>query len=395
MRTVSRVLLTTAVLIGLAAAGWWWRSFRTPSPPQYRTGTVEQGDLRASVTATGSLSAVRTVEVGTQVSGQIAALYADYNDRVRRGQLIARIDPTMQRQAIQEAEAVRTRAEAQLVQSEDDFARTSALHDGGFVTQAEYALARTNRTLAVSNVTSAMVALERARQNLSYTDIHAPIDGVVIERAIDVGQTVAASLSAPRLFVIANDLTSMRILALVDESDIGRIHAGQAVEFTVQAFPNRPFSGAVEAVRLASTSANNVVSYTVVVKVNNKDGLLLPGMTATVTFVTGEATNVFTVPNAALRFRPGSQVGVSRPSGARERAGTLYILHGDSLLMRAVRVGLTDGTRTAVSGDGLAEGMLVVIGTTANTIVPGSASTSPFQTPQPGGQRRGGPPTPF
>jgi HlyD family secretion protein len=281
------------------------------------------------------------------------------------------------------------------VQSEDDFARTSALHDGGFVTQAEYALARTNRTLAVSNVTSAMVALERARQNLSYTDIHAPIDGVVIERAIDVGQTVAASLSAPRLFVIANDLTRMRILALVDESDIGRIHAGQAVEFTVQAFPNRPFSGAVEAVRLASTSANNVVSYTVVVKVNNKDGLLLPGMTATVTFVTGEATNVFTVPNAALRFRPGSQVGVSRPSGARERAGTLYILHGDSLLMRAVRVGLTDGTRTAVSGDGLAEGMLVVIGTTANTIVPGSASTSPFQTPQPGGQRRGGPPTPF
>lgn len=374
---------------------WWWRASRTPAAPLYRTSPIEREDLRASVAATGSLSAVRTVEVGTQVSGQIAELYVDYNESVKRGQLIARIDPTLQRQAVEEAEAALTRAETQLAQTEGEFARTSTLHDGGFVTPAEYALARTNRTLAVSTVTSAKVALERARQNLSYTDIHAPIDGVVIERAIDVGQTVAASLSAPRLFVIANDLTRMRILALVDESDIGRIRAKQAVEFTVQAFPNRPFSGVVEAVRLASTTANNVVSYTVVVRVNNSDGSLLPGMTATVAVVTGEATNVFTVPNAALRFRPGTPAGVKQTSGARERAGTLYTLRGDSLFALTVRVGLTDGTRTAVSGDGLAAGIPVVIGTTANTSLQGSASTSPFQVPQQSGQRRGGPPTPF
>jgi HlyD family secretion protein len=395
MRTVSRVLLVTVALVGVGAAGWWWRSSRTPQAPQYRTAIVEQSDLRASVAATGVLSAVRTVEVGTQVSGQIAELYVDFNDRVRRGQLIARIDPTLQQQAVQEAEAALTRAEAQRAQTEDEFARTSTLHDGGFVTQAEFTLARTNRTLAVSTVTSAKVALERARQNLSYTSIHAPIDGVVIERSIDVGQTVAASLSAPRLFVIANDLTRMQILALVDESDIGRIRAGQAVEFTVQAFPSRPFSGVVETVRLASTTANNVVSYTVVVKVNNPDGKLLPGMTATVNFVTGEATNVFTVPNTALRFRPSSSSATPRSGGARDRAGSIYTLRGDSLVMLPVRVGLTDGTRTAVSGEGLTAGLSVVIGTTVSTSAPGAAA-SPFQQPQQqGSQRRGGPPTPF
>lgn len=395
MRPVSRVLLTTVVLIGTGAVVWWWRSSRTPQAPQYRSATIEQGDLRATVTATGSLSAVRTVEVGTQVSGQIAALYADYNDRVRRGQLMARIDPTLLRQAVAEAQAALTRAEAQLAQTEDEFARTSALHDGGFVTSAEYTLARTNRTLAVSNVASAKVAVERARQNLSYTEIHAPIDGVVIERSIDVGQTVAASLSAPRLFVIANDLTRMRILALVDESDIGRIRAGQVVEFTVQAFPNQEFSGVIEAVRLASTTVNNVVSYTVVVAVNNAEGKLLPGMTATVNIVTDEATNVLTVPNTALRFRPGNSAGSQRSGGARDRSGAVYTLRGDSLVMRPVRVGLTDGIRTAVSGEGLTAGMPVVIGVTLNTSVPVGAAASPFQQPQQGSQRRGSPPTPF
>lgn len=425
-RTMSTTSRVTIAALGLALAiggGWWWRSGRAPAPPAYRTALVERGDIRASVSATGALSAVRTVEVGTQVSGQIAELLADFNDRVKKGQLIARIDPILQRQAVQDAEAGLARADAQLAQAKEEFDRTSSLHDEKIVTETEFNTARTNHALARSNLASARIALERAKQNLAYTNIYAPIDGVVIERSIDVGQTVAASLAAPKLFVIANDLKRMQILASVDESDIGRIEAGQPVEFTVQAFQNRRFTGVVDAVRLASTIANNVVSYTVVVMVDNLDGSLLPGMTATVQFITGEAMDVFTVPNTALRFRapattadsanrggpngvPGSaSAPAARPNGRpagergdRVRMGTVYTLAGDSLLPIRVRVGLSDGTRTAIAGDGISAGLAVVIGTGGGTssTTPGTA-TNPFQQqqPNPGGQRRPGAATPF
>lgn len=427
MSTSTRVTIASLVLVAAAGAGWWWLRGRAPVTPVYRTALVEAGDIRASVSATGALSAVRTVEVGTQVSGQIAELRADFNDRVKRGQLIARIDPILQSQAVQDAEAGLARAEAQLAQAKEEFERTSSLHDEKIVTETEFNSARTNHALARSNLASARIALERAKQNLAYTNIYAPIDGVVIERSIDVGQTVAASLSAPKLFVIANDLRRMQILASVDESDIGRIEAGQPAEFTVQAFANRRFTGVVDAVRLASTTANNVVSYTVVVMVDNPDGVLLPGMTATVQFITGEATDVLTVPNTALRFRPPSAAGDSaagtrapsaggqpgstparagaRPNGRatgergeRVRMGTVYTLAGDSLVAVRVRVGLTDGTRTAISGDGITAGLAVVIGTGGGaSSAPTSAATNPFQQQQPnqGGQRRPGAPTPF
>lgn len=414
MSTTTRITITTIGLALAAGAAWWWRSGRPAEGPAFRTAVVELGTIRASVSATGALSAVRTVEVGTQVSGQIAELLADFNDRVKRGQLIARIDPILQRQAVQDADAGLARAEAQLAQAQEEFERTSSLHAEKIVTETEFNTARTNYALARSNLASARIALERAKQNLAYTNIYAPIDGVVIERSIDVGQTVAASLAAPKLFVIANDLKRMQILASVDESDIGRIEAGQPVEFTVQAFQNRRFTGVVDAVRLASTIANNVVSYTVVVMVDNPDGSLLPGMTATVQFITGEATDVFTVPNTALRFRPPAvapdsasrtEPPATRPSarpagerGERERLGTVYTLAGERLVAIPVRVGLTDGTRTAVSGVGIAAGLAVVIGTGGGNAAatPGTA-TNPFQQPQPnqGGQRRPGPATPF
>lgn len=434
MSTSTRVTIAAIGLAIAAGTGWWWLRGRAAEVPAFRTALVESGDVRASVSATGALSAVRTVEVGTQVSGQIAELRADFNDRVTKGQLIARIDPILQRQAVQDAEAGLARAEAQLAQAKEEFERTSSLHDEKIVTETEFNTARTNHALARSNLASARIALERAKQNLAYTNIYAPIDGVVIERSIDVGQTVAASLSAPKLFVIANDLKRMQILASVDESDIGRIEAGQPVEFTVQAFQNRRFTGVVDAVRLASTTANNVVSYTVVVMVDNPDGSLLPGMTATVQFITGEATNVLTVPNTALRFRPPAAAGDTsngnraaapggqpsgppaaaqagagqtgqrpngRPAGARGervRMGTVYTVAGDSLVAIRVRVGLSDGTRTAISGDGITAGIPVVIGmgVAGGSTTTGTA-TNPFQQQQPnqGGQRRPGPPTPF
>jgi HlyD family secretion protein len=207
----------------------------------------------------------------------------------------------------------------------------------------EYALAA-----ARAGATSAQVALDRARRNLSYTAIHAPIDGIVVERNVDMGQTVAASLAAPQLFLIANDLSRMRILASVDESDIGQIHEGQPVHFTVQAYPGEIFTGVVRQVRLQSTTRENVVNYTVVVEVRNPEGKLLPGMTATVSFVIGSAADVLTVPNAALHFQPTG--AVARPAG--DSVTLWYVGAGGELVALRVRTGLTDGQRTAIQGCG-------------------------------------------
>lgn len=393
----------------------------------YRFASVDSGSVRSTVSATGALSAVQTVEVGTQVSGQIAELHADFNDRVKKGQLLARIDPKLLQQAVQDAEAGVARAQASLAQAKEEYERTKSLYEEKISTESEYNSARTTYALAQNSLKSSEIGLERARQNLSYTNIYSPIDGVVIERDIDVGQTVAASLSAPKLFLIANDLSQMQILASVDETDIGSIKEGQDAEFTVQTFQNRRFKGKVEQVRLASTASNNVVSYTVVVSVANTDGSLLPGMTATVTFITGEADNVLVVPNTALRFRPpakegdsagsrmaqsgeagaagprpGGQGGFGGPGGfgggsasrsssngssATGGRGTLYTLEGDSLVAHRIRTGISDGSKTVVIGESIKPGMQVVIGLALPGTGGATASANPFQQQQ--SQQRG------
>ncbi len=450
MNRLMQITAATVVVAAIAGAGFWTMTKGTTDVPTYRFATVDLGSLRSTVSASGTLSAVKTVEVGTQVSGQVSELHADFNDRVKKGQLIARIDPILLRQAVQDAEAGIARSQASLTQAKEEFERTKTLHDEKIVTETEYNTARTTYALAQTSVTSAQIALERARQNLAYTNIYAPIDGVVIERAVNLGQTVAASLSAPKLFVIANDLSQMQILASVDETDIGSIKEGQQAEFTVQSFQDRRFRGKVEQVRLASTTANNVVSYTVVINVNNPDGVLLPGMTATVQFITGEANEVFMVANTALRFRPpvdssasgsagrgasasaagtppgapsgspaaapaqggpgamgggppgaggrGGMVANSqgrRAGGARSDQGTIYTFEGGTLVAHRVRIGITDGTRTEISGEDLKAGMQVVIGTNLGGSAPVTGTTtSPFQQ-QPQGRGRGGPPGPF
>src|SRR5439155_15674724 len=255
---------------------------------------------------TGALNAVRTVQVGRQAAGQVSAIYVDFNAKVKKGQLLARIDPTLQQQAVQDAQAGLDRVQAQLELARQDYDRNKQLFDNKIVTAAEFAIVRANYSVAQANAKSASVAVSRARQNLAYTNIYSPIDGIIVERNVDVGQTVAASLSAPQLFLIANDLSQMQILASVDESDIGSIHEGQSVTFSVQSYPNRQFTGTVAQVRLQSKTQDNVVNYTVVVGVQNPGGVLLPGMTATLRFETGSADDALLVPNAALRFRPPS-----------------------------------------------------------------------------------------
>src|SRR5687768_2982434 len=222
--------LAAAVGISAVAGGAWFYSHADASEaPAYRYATVERGDISATVSATGKLGAVRTVQVGTQVSGQVSQIFVDFNDKVRKGQLLATIDPTLQQQAVQDAQAGLERAQAQLNLAQQEYNRNKQLFDAKIITAAEYGTVEANLTVAKSNVKSANIALSRARQNLAYTNIHSPIDGVIVERNVDVGQTVAASLSAPQLFLIANDLSDMQILASVDESDIGLISNGQEV----------------------------------------------------------------------------------------------------------------------------------------------------------------------
>jgi HlyD family secretion protein len=300
-----RKLIAGLVVLGLAAVAIFAVTRRGGAETNsYRFVDVDEGPIEAVVAATGALSAVQTVQVGTQVSGQITDIYVDFNDQVKRGQLIARLDTTLLVQAVQSQEANLERVQAELSRNEWEYERAAELFKSQGVTESEYKTAEYNLAASKSNLASTQVNLEQARRNLGYSRIYAPIDGVVVERNVEPGQTVAASMSTPQLFLIANDLSQMEILASVDESDIGQIHEGQEARFTVQAYPDESFSGTVRQVRLQSSVQENVVNYTVVVSVRNDDGRLLPGMTATVDFIIERVENVMRVPNAALRFRP-------------------------------------------------------------------------------------------
>ena len=429
-----KITVAAVALASLGGTAWFYQRADGKEAPQYKTAALTRGSLKSTVSATGTLQAVRTVQVGTQVSGQVSQIYADFNDHVKKGELLARIDPTLQQQAVQDAEAQVEKAQATLTAAQEDYTRNQSLFDARVLTAQEFETSKSNFSVQTAAVKSAQIALDRAKQQLSYTSIYSPIDGVIVERNVDVGQTVAASLSAPQLFLIANDLSEMQILASVDESDIGQIKDNQPVQFTVQSYPGQQFSGTVKQVRLQSTTTDNVVNYTAVVAVKNDGGKLLPGMTATVAFTTASATDVLTVPSAALRIKPTAAmlseagVGTDSASGGRTHAsagttsggasnrpaqasgqprtakagtgaastrGTLWYLDANKTLhMARVQTGLSDGQKIEVTGKSLQEGMQVVVSVAADgaAATTASASTSnPFQ-PQrgPGGPGGGG-----
>lgn len=432
-----RWVLIAAVVVVAGAAAAYVTLRRDGDGPSYRFVTVERGSIDSVVTATGTLSAVTTVQVGTQVSALIAELYVDFNDKVEKGQVIAQLDTTLLESNLRDVEASLERGRAELKQAERDHERINTLYQQGISAVADLNKAQYNLDVARAQVKSAEASLARAKQNLAYATITAPVSGIVVERAVDVGQTVAASLSAPKLFTIANDLSEMQILAPVDESDIGQIREGQKVRFTVKTYPDRKFDGVVRQVRLQSTIEQNIVNYTVVIAVANPDGTLLPGMTATVEFVVASAENVLKVSNAALRFRPpealaaevrarfqkemaarraaqgegapgqrpggeAGDAGQHRPggnggvngaggaSGNGSRAGrdfsVLYYLGADgTLAMVPVRPGITDGQSTEVRGRQLEAGMQVIAGMTQSAQ---KTSTNPFQSTQQSGPPR-------
>jgi HlyD family secretion protein len=274
---------------------------------KYRTARVERGDIVMSVTATGTLNAVQTVQVGSQVSGTIAQLYADYNDVVREGQVVAQIDPTFLQAQVTEAEANLERSRASVEEAKRNLERVKALLEQRYVSQAELDQREAAYRTATASQRQTEAALERARVNLKYATIRTPISGVVISRDVELGQTVAASLQAPTLFTIANDLTKMQLETNIDEADIGKIQEGQRVTFTVDAFPETEFEGRVAQIRLSPVTVQNVVTYTVIVDVPNPELKLRPGMTANVTIVVDQRFGVLRVPAVALRFRPAVQ----------------------------------------------------------------------------------------
>jgi len=420
---MKKALIGAAVVVLVVAGGVLLLSREKQNGPKFRKEKVSKGSVVATVTATGTLSAVTTVKVGSQVSGIIARLHADFNSEVRKGQLLAELDPTPFQATVDQRRADLERAKVELRNAELVLARAKKLLEAQLQAQSEYDTAKANRDGAAASVAQSTASLRQAETNLAYTKILSPIDGVVVDRQYDIGQTVAASFQAPVLFTIAQDLTKMQVLTNIDEADIGRVQEGQEATFTVDAFAERTFHGRVSQIRLSPQTVQNVVTYPVLLDVANPQMRLRPGMTANVLVPVERRDDVLRVPNAALRFRPdpadlegggkkagngdaekpaaggapaagaaegerragGRPAGVEngapsgRPEGRRpggeaagrsgagragsSRGGEVYVeLPTGKLRAVRVRTMLTDGNLTAVETDALKDGDEVVVG---------------------------------
>lgn len=370
---MKKIIIGSVILIFIAVASFTILC-KNDAETQYTTEKVSRGNIRATVTATGTLNAVTTVLVGTQVSGTIKSLYADYNSYVKKGQLLAQIDPATFEAQVQQAQANLTAAEANVekakaavLDASRALARNKLLAGRNLIARSDLDTAETNELAAVAQQKAAAAQVEQTRAalkiamtNLQYTRIVSPVDGMVISRNVDVGQTVAASFQTPTLFNIAQDLAKMQIDVSVDEADIGRIREGQPVEFTVDAYSDRILQGRTTAIRNAPIIVQNVVTYDVIVLVQNREKILKPGMTANVSIITARRDNVLKVPNAALRFRPGNKelTGVKAP----ERKGpVVWVLDKKNPRRVAVATGISDGNNTEVISPTLQEGDDVIV----------------------------------
>lgn len=408
---MKRYGVIAVVVLALLIVVFVIRQCRSGSATSFQTAPVTRGPLTQAVTATGTLNPVVTVQVGSQVSGNIAKLFADFNSQVKAGDVVAQIDPVVFQATVTQAEGDLASAQAGLELARANATRTEDLVKKQNSAKADLDQAMANLHQAEASVKIKQGALDKAKADLDHCTIKSPIDGVVISRSVDVGQTVAASLQAPVIFAIANDLTKMQIDSNVAEADVGVVTIDQDVDFTVDAFPTRTFHGKVIQVRNAPITVQNVVTYDTVIGVSNADQKLKPGMTANVSIIVAHRDNVLLMKNAALRYRPadatpaptgtprasgggggggGPRTGGGRPGGAREGGPrerrperTVYVLRGGSSRPEPIQIktGISDGVTTEVL-DGLKEGDLVVTGSVGAT--PAPAGTNPFG----GGPRR-------
>jgi HlyD family secretion protein len=386
-----RILLWSVVGLIVVGAGigliGYWRT-KAPRTPRFDTMPVTRGPLQARVTANGTLSALVTVQVGSQVSGRIQRLDVDFNSPVKKGQTIAQIDPLLFRAAVEQARANHAatagnleKSQAQAIDAQRQYERTRALAEENLVSTADRDTAEANARAAAAQVSAnrgalaqAAAALYQAEINLNYTTIVSPIDGVVVSRNVDVGQTVAAAFQSPTLFLIAQDLREMQVDTSVAEADVGRLAPGMTATFTVDAYPNDVFKGTIRQVRKNPQTIQNVVTYDAVINVTNDDLRLFPGMTANVNVVYAERADVIKVPNAALRYRPPPDLVEGRhlPRAVADQR-IVWILRGPQPEPGTIRVGVNDGTATEmVDGDLRPGDRLVTETLTTSQTGPGS-----------------------
>lgn len=386
----------------------------------YTYGEVTKGNLKVVITSTGTLDAVSSVDVGTQVSGKISKLYADFNSEVKKGSLLAVLDTVTLAAQVRDAQISLSKAKAEYNQKTTIHDRNKKLYEKNFISELDYIQSKTDLESSLASLKAAESAVSKAKTNLDYAYIYAPISGKITNRAVEEGQTVAASFSTPTLFTIAQDLSSMKIIANVDESDIGQIKEGQKVTFTVQAYSDKVFDGVVTQIRMKSTTSSNVVNYPVVIKANNNEKLLLPGMTATIDFYVDQRENVLLVPNTALKFEasdelmtqvsknmedemgkmgkaPGAPAGPPQgtppangaDNGQQNKNQMAKVFYQDAsgkIKMIMLKTGLTDGKNTEVVESGnLTPGMKLITGSVEEESTTKKSSGNVLNSPGGGG----------
>ena len=371
---VKSVIAVALVALAAGSGYYGYRNVAQSLEQRYKLQAIEKGDIAQTVSANGTLNPVVLVSVGTQVSGTVTRLYVDFNDKVEKGQALLELDDSLLAAQARQTAANVVNIAAALDLTRANEARMNALFEQEYVSRQELEQAIQARRSSEAQLAQAKAAADKDRVNLGYTTIRSPVSGVVVDRVVDLGQTVAASLQTPTLIKIAQDLSEMRIDSSFAEADIGKIRPGQKVRFTVDAFPNRSFQGEVQQIRLNPTSQQNVVTYNVRVSLSNPEHILLPGMTAYVSIVVASRQDVLLVANAALRFKPTDAAGNRKPPAdstgeakdkGRKRdtaSGTVYVVEGDALKPVNVQLGITDNRNTEVIGGDLQAGDRVVIG---------------------------------
>lgn len=405
MKRYKKGIITIVLVLVAAVAIWYFFIRKKEVPVSFETAQPEYGHIATTVTATGTLRPVDTVAVGTQVSGTIKHLYVDYNSQVKKGQLLAQLDKSLFQAQVDQFRANLQQMQSNLEFQRSNFARQEMLFKSGVVSRADYEVATNQFSQAKANVASVNAQLQTALKNFSFTDIYSPIDGVVLNRNVSLGQTVAASFNTPTLFAIAKDITHMQVEASVDEADIGNVADSQRVTFTVDAYLNDVFDGKVQEIRLSPYVSSNVVTYNTIINATNSAMKLKPGMTANVTIFTAEKDTALLLPVKALKFRPDSvslkdYVMVSavnkNPSPKkdmdkpRQRLGSsnyVWVMQGDTLLQKHIRTGLNDNTHIEVLSGLTPKDVVVLAMNGSSGPVAAGGTGSPFL-PRMGGRRR-------
>ena len=371
MKRISKIWIGVIAVAIIAVAVWMLSGIKKERQISFETDKVKKTDIQNSITATGTIEPVTSVTVGTQVSGIVSKLFVDYNSVVKKGQIIAELDKTNLTSELNTAKANLSSAQSTLAYETANYKRYKTLFDKGLVSADDYENAELSYLKAKEAVATSRETVRKAQTNLGYATITSPIDGVVLSKSVEEGQTVAASFSTPELFNIAQDLTDMRVVADVDEADIGDVHEGERVTFTVDAYPNDTFEGEVTQVRQEATTTNNVVTYEVVISAPNADLKLKPGLTADVTIYTSGKQGVLVVPSKALRLMPTAEtVGNKYKIADNNGKNKVWTFDGKTLTAHNVQTGMTDGVNTEIAGD-ITEGTVIV--TEINEIGTGDA----------------------